>query len=148
LRSGRYYAAVKKDGRKVDVHRKIAAETLGRPLSRSEIVHHKNGNINDNRPENLQVMTRSEHARLHRKGVPLSEAAKLKLSTANKGAPRHELRRLSPKQVQKVYEMRSCGATARGIARHFKISHSSISGILNGHIYREKFPLQRGKEDV
>lgn len=48
-------------------YRLVAAEKLGRPLLRSEIVHHINGDVTDNRPENLQVMTQSEHAKLHSK---------------------------------------------------------------------------------
>lgn len=42
-------------------HRVVAEETLGRPLIRGEVVHHINGEKADNRPENLQVMTQSEH---------------------------------------------------------------------------------------
>lgn len=46
-------------------HRTVAEKMLGRKLKKSEIVHHKNGKVRDNRPSNLEVMTRAAHARLH-----------------------------------------------------------------------------------
>lgn len=46
-------------------HRAKAAEMIGRPLEKDEVVHHINGNKTDNRPENLQVMKKSEHSTLH-----------------------------------------------------------------------------------
>ncbi len=46
-------------------YRLITSQMLDRPLADNEIVHHLNGNVKDNTPENLQVMTQSEHARLH-----------------------------------------------------------------------------------
>jgi len=47
------------------VYRAIAEEIVGRKLKSNEVVHHINGDRTDNRPENLQVMTKSEHHRLH-----------------------------------------------------------------------------------
>lgn len=46
-------------------HREIAEQKLGRKLLPGEIVHHIDGDKHNNAPENLQVMTQSEHARIH-----------------------------------------------------------------------------------
>ena len=39
--------------------------SLGRSLQGDEVVHHVNGNVSDDRLENLEVMTNSEHSALH-----------------------------------------------------------------------------------
>ena len=47
------------------LHRVIAAEKLGRPLIKGEVVHHIDGDKKNNIQQNLMVMTRSEHTRVH-----------------------------------------------------------------------------------
>lgn len=48
-------------------HIQIMEKHIGRKLNADEVVHHINENKTDNRLENLKLMTRSEHSRLHRK---------------------------------------------------------------------------------
>lgn len=45
----------------------VMEKVIGRYLHNNEIVHHLNGIRNDDRPENLRVMTKEEHARYHTK---------------------------------------------------------------------------------
>jgi hypothetical protein len=47
-------------------HRLVASEKIGRLLLDNEQVHHINHNKQDNRPENLEVLTPSQHRFAHR----------------------------------------------------------------------------------
>jgi hypothetical protein len=48
-------------------YRLVMERHLKRHLRTDEIVHHINGDHSDDRLENLQVVTRAEHARIHLK---------------------------------------------------------------------------------
>ena len=54
-------------------HRLIAEKVLGRYLNQNEDVHHINFDKLDNRPENIIVLTKSEHSKLHAELKPILE---------------------------------------------------------------------------
>lgn len=49
----------------VKEHRLIMSKSVGRPLKKSEIVHHINGDKEDNRIENLIIVTINTHNLIH-----------------------------------------------------------------------------------
>jgi len=54
-------------------YRQKVEKSIGRKLTDNEIVHHINIIHEDNRIENLQVMTRKEHAIYHHKGKVIKQ---------------------------------------------------------------------------
>lgn len=47
------------------MHRVVAEKKIGRKLEKWEIVHHIDGNKHNNSPDNLLVMSQSDHIKLH-----------------------------------------------------------------------------------
>ena len=66
-----FLSMARKDGYVIQ-HRLMVAQAIGRPLLRTEVVHHINHNSLDNRIENLQLFANnSDHKRYERHGSPL-----------------------------------------------------------------------------
>ena len=59
------YIRLRINNKLVMEHRKVMEDFLQRPLEDWEDVHHINGDKTDNRIENLEVMSKSEHTSHH-----------------------------------------------------------------------------------
>lgn len=64
-RKNGYQTFIDTDGQEVYVHVRVMEKKLGGPIPEGLVVHHINGNKDDNRPENLVAIPRGVHGRLH-----------------------------------------------------------------------------------
>ena len=134
--SGKYYRGIKINGVKHDVHRHIVETMLGRTLKSNEVVHHINGNKQDNNPDNLKVMTRAEHTQLHSSGRKASEETKRKLSDMRMGKPNTCCRKLSDNDVLKILDCIKQGISQRQIGIMFGVEHTAITNINTHKTYK------------
>jgi len=97
-------------------HRLVMGEKIGRRLTPKEYVHHINGDKEDNRPENLQIMSPSEHCKHH--------------------APLKYLHKLNPEEVIAIRLHAKEGMTRKSLAEIFGVCRSNIDSIINLRSWR------------
>lgn len=85
-------------------HRFIVEKELGRQLSDNEVVHHLDGNPGNNQKENLLVLTKGMHVRLH--------------AWLDAGAPGVERLRVNRVNSGKTNPIQTCEVCGRTIAKY------------------------------
>jgi hypothetical protein len=123
--TGKYKKIKFRDGTTGDLHRLIMENHIGRQLERKEVVHHINGNKSDNRIENLQLMTLSEHNSLHYKPRKQTSKTKKLLSKINQGS-KHPQSKLTESQI---IEIRASNKSHRALGKKYGVCHVLIGQI-------------------
>lgn len=93
------------------LHRVIMENKLGRLLAEGEDVHHRNEDKSDNNPDNLEVLTKSEHTKKH-----VHKKDEIAVVCANCGntfslRPNQFRLRMKRNKTGQLFCSRSCGGT-------------------------------------
>lgn len=100
------------------LHDIVAEMKIGRMLAKNEVVHHDDGIQLNNHPDNLIVLTRSEHTKLH-----VKRDGREKLSDSD------------VRDIRRMYDNKR-GSQTR-ISERYNVSISLINHIVNNKIRRE-----------
>ena len=114
------YMTLMVGNKKYYVHRMVMEEHLGRPLRDDEEVHHINGDRTDNRIENLELINKREHRRLH--------ATKRGLGKDRIGIP--PTNKTPEDVINLIVQMRLGGASIRIISEATGVSNTTVKKYL------------------
>jgi len=123
------YIGNKKRGALIKLHRAVVAAFIG-PVPPGMHVNHKNGVKDDNRVENLEIVTPRENV-LHGFRVLGRKGCNTK---PNRGSAHHNAR-LTEDDVRELKRLRGQGFTQVRLAARFGISQTNVSRILRGEAW-------------
>lgn len=96
--SPRSYKYIIINGKPVMEHRWVMSQILGRPLLRTEIIHHKDKNKRNNSPSNLELFSsNSEHIRSHAISRRFANETHKRCARCHEIKPRADFAKRTPK---------------------------------------------------
>lgn len=135
-------------------HRYVMECHLGRPLSKNEVVHHKDGDIYNNDISNLEVLSRSEHNHRHMVergyGKPnfCIDCGKKISSGAKRCKPCHDeyfrLKAVGKRNHPDSYEifLETQNSSVSAVARKYGVSNTTIENWM-GKFYKPKKRIKK-----
>lgn len=132
-----FSAPIISGGQYVRRSRVVMSSILGRALLPNEVVHHKDENVNNDSPDNLELTNHAAHNEHHKAGTRHSDSAKEKISKGLTRAIR-EGRRDPPPRI--CWKGKTHSAESK-----LKMSASKKDAIASGRLKAGKPPVMRGE---
>jgi len=105
------------NGNRVLEHTLVAEEILGRKLLPEEVVHHKDGNHQNNSRLNLEITTQDRHAKNHALAGQCN-------------------RKMTEQQVREIRKLLNRGHSASSVARQYGVRSTTIDNIKHNRSWR------------
>ena len=134
----------------------IVLKKNGHKLNTKDVVHHVDGDTQNNDLSNLRIMTKSEHTMLHnprdysRYGVSATENKQYWMKHYNREKnPNHGKRiKVTPEMVVEIKQLLNIGVKQKDIAKKFNIDPSAVSNIKTGKRYNIGYGWLINKQEV
>ena len=122
------YKRMKVDGKCIDRHRLVMEKKLGRKLGSWELVHHKDEDKTNDHPDNLELTTRSKHAKHHVTQAQIDRFTAIPKSCGSSNGSA----KLTEADIPAIRKKLSQGVLGKILADEYGVNPTTISDIKLG----------------